>query len=124
MVAFWREEGVSDRLVFRIPGKAPALYLIETNGAGERQFHYWRRNTPAKEWLRRLLASGGADELNEADIIYISGISLAILSRADRRTAVQLLQSLKTNIAFDPNIRPALWESVVRNDPERAKGCA
>ena len=112
MVESWRGEGISDRLVFRLPGRRPALYLIETNAKGDRKFHYWRGETPAKEWLRLLLAAGGAEVLNKADLVYISGISLAILSPADRKAAIQLLGSLKTKLAFDPNIRPALWESV------------
>ena len=112
MVETWREEGISDRLVYRIPGQRPALYLIETNEKGDRKFHYWRSETPAKEWLRLLLAAGGADILNKARLVYISGISLAILSYADRQAAVALLGSLKTRVAFDPNIRPALWKSM------------
>jgi 2-dehydro-3-deoxygluconokinase len=112
MVATWRSEGISDRLTFRIPGERPALYLIETNAKGDRKFHYWRSETPAKEWLRLLLAAGGTEVLNKADLIYVSGISLAILSHADRQAAVQLLGTLKTKVAFDPNIRPALWKSM------------
>jgi 2-dehydro-3-deoxygluconokinase len=112
MVETWASEGISDRLVFRIPGQRPALYLIETNEKGDRKFHYWRSETPAKEWLRLLLAAGGADVLNKARLVYVSGISLAILSYADRQAAIQLLGSLKTRVAFDPNIRPALWKSM------------
>jgi 2-dehydro-3-deoxygluconokinase len=112
MVATWRSEGISDRLTFRIPGERPALYLIETNAKGDRKFHYWRSETPAKEWLRLLLAAGGADVLNKADLVYVSGISLAILSYADRQAAIELLGMLKTRVAFDPNIRPALWKSM------------
>ena len=112
MVETWTTEGNSDRLVFRIPGQRPALYLIETNEKGDRKFHYWRSETPAKEWLRLLLAAGGADVLNKARLVYVSGISLAILSYADRQAAIQLLGSLKTRVAFDPNIRPALWKSM------------
>jgi 2-dehydro-3-deoxygluconokinase len=112
MVATWRSEGISDRLVFRIPGERPALYLIETNAKGDRKFHYWRGETPAKEWLRLLLAAGGAAVLDKADLIYVSGISLAILSYADRQAAIELLSTLKTKVAFDPNIRPALWKSM------------
>ena len=48
MVGTWRSEGISDRLVFRIPGERPALYLIETNAKGDRKFHYWRSETPAR----------------------------------------------------------------------------
>jgi 2-dehydro-3-deoxygluconokinase len=112
MIETWRSEGISDRLTFRIPGERPALYLIETNAKGDRKFHYWRSETPAKEWLRLLLAAGGADVLNKSDLIYVSGISLAILSYADRQAAIELLGSLKTRVAFDPNIRPALWKSM------------
>jgi 2-dehydro-3-deoxygluconokinase len=112
MVETWRAEGLSDRLVFRIPGQRPALYLIETNEKGDRKFHYWRSETPAKEWLRLLLAAGGASVLDSADLVYVSGISLAILSYADRQAAIELLGTVKTKIAFDPNIRPALWKSM------------
>jgi 2-dehydro-3-deoxygluconokinase len=112
MVETWRSEGISDRLTFRIPGERPALYLIETNAKGDRKFHYWRSETPAKEWLRLLLAAGGAELLNKSDLVYVSGISLAILSYADRQAAVELLDRLKTKVAFDPNIRPALWKSM------------
>ncbi|OJT97168.1 MAG: hypothetical protein BGN82_02495 [Alphaproteobacteria bacterium 65-7] len=112
MVETWRAAGISDRLVFRIPGERPALYLIETNARGDRKFHYWRSETPAKEWLRLLMARGGAQVLDQANLVYVSGISLAILSHADRLAAVQLLGSLKTKVAFDPNIRPALWKSM------------
>jgi 2-dehydro-3-deoxygluconokinase len=112
MVETWRGEGISDRLTFRIPGERPALYLIETNAKGDRKFHYWRSETPAKEWLRLLLAAGGAELLNKSDLVYVSGISLAILSYADRQAAVELLGTLKTKVAFDPNIRPALWKSM------------
>ncbi|MCP5412283.1 MAG: sugar kinase [Alphaproteobacteria bacterium] len=112
MIETWRAEGISDRLTFRIPGARPALYLIETNEKGDRKFHYWRSETPAKQWLRQLLAAGGADLLDPADLVYVSGISLAILNHADRQAAIELLGSLKTRVAFDPNIRPALWKSM------------
>jgi 2-dehydro-3-deoxygluconokinase len=50
--------------------------------------------------------------LDSADLVYVSGISLAILSYADRQAAIELLATVKTKIAFDPNIRPALWKSM------------
>lgn len=112
MVASWREEGLSAQWVFRIPGARPALYLIETNAAGERRFHYWRGESPARQWLRQLVQAGGVEVLAEADLVYVSGISLAILNHADREAAISLLKSLKTTLAFDPNVRPALWNSM------------
>jgi 2-dehydro-3-deoxygluconokinase len=98
--------------VYRIPGGQPALYLIETDAAGERRFHYWRGESPAKRWLGQLLAAGGAEVLNHAELVYLSGISLAILNPADRAAAIRLLQSLNTRLAFDPNVRPSLWPSL------------
>jgi 2-dehydro-3-deoxygluconokinase len=112
MVDSWRQEGLSDRLVFRIPGTRPALYLIETNAAGERRFHYWRAESPARQWLQQLVGVGGVERLNGADLVYISGISLAILNSADRAMAIHLLRSLKPKLAFDPNVRPSLWKSM------------
>src|SRR6478735_6203131 len=57
-------------------------------------------------------AAGGAALLNKSDLVYVSGISLAILSYADRQAAIELLGSVTTKVAFDPNIRPALWKSM------------
>ncbi len=47
-------------------------------------------------------------------MVYLSGISLAILPREDRSKLIALLSKLRdqgTVIAFDSNYRPALWES-------------
>ena len=111
MHAAWRDESISDRLDFTIPGMRPALYLIETDAKGDRRFHYWRAESPARQWLRQLVQNGGVAALDEADLIYVSGISLAILSELDRKEAIGLLGTLKTKIAFDPNVRLALWPS-------------
>jgi 2-dehydro-3-deoxygluconokinase len=112
MVEFCRAEGVSDRYIFRVPGSRPALYLIETDASGDRTFHYWRNGTPAKQWLKKLIEAGGSRVLNAVDLVYLSGISLAILSEHDRRQAIEMLAAVTAKVAFDPNVRPALWESL------------
>jgi 2-dehydro-3-deoxygluconokinase len=109
----WQMEGIDDSLAFTISGATPGLYLIETDHAGERSFHYWRRDSAARRWLPLLLAAGESC-LAGADIVYISGIALAILSAEDRAAATALLQRLRGRvgrIAFDPNVRVSLWES-------------
>jgi 2-dehydro-3-deoxygluconokinase len=110
MRAAWRAEGVEDEAAFTDPDRAPGLYLIELDPAGERRFHYWRSASAARQWMQRLRA-GGADPLSEADLLYLSGISLAILPDEEREQALLLMKSLhgRVKIAFDPNIRPALW---------------
>jgi 2-dehydro-3-deoxygluconokinase len=105
-------EGLDDRLAFVVPGRSPGLYMIELDARGERSFHYWRQASAARLWLAALRAQGGADLLAGADLVYVSGISLAILEPQERTEAVALLASLRGRvgrIAFDPNVRPKLW---------------
>jgi 2-dehydro-3-deoxygluconokinase len=109
----WNEQGLDDELAFSVEGGSAGLYLIETDAFGERSFHYWRRHSAATRWLA-LLETRGDSVLRGADIVYFSGISLAILEPRQRAAAIDLLQRLRTHvgrIAFDPNVRPRLWES-------------
>ncbi len=117
----WLDDGVLDDLAFTDPARHPALYLIETDANGERRFHYWRSESAARGWLSALQANGGAARLAGADLIYLSGISLAILPTGQLDQAVDLLRGLSeagTRIAFDPNLRPVLWPTL-----EAARHC-
>jgi 2-dehydro-3-deoxygluconokinase len=109
----WRAEGIDDVLGFTVNGGSPGLYLIENDARGERRFHYWRSNSAARRWLA-LLRDQDESVLWGADVVYLSGISLAILSPAERAGAIELLRRLRSRvgrIAFDPNVRLALWET-------------
>ena len=111
MRAAWRAESIEARWAFRVPGGTPGLYIIETDSAGERRFHYWRKESAARRWWA-LLAEHGEATLGGADVLYLSGISLAILPPEDRTRALVRLESLRERvglIAFDPNVRPDLW---------------
>lgn len=115
MRAAWAAEGLSDRFAFTVPGATPGLYMIELDGAGDRSFLYWRSASAARGWLRELAAAGGSDALAGLDLVYLSGVSLAILSPADRRAALDLMAALKGRVgrlAFDPNVRPRLWSDL------------
>jgi 2-dehydro-3-deoxygluconokinase len=113
MRAAWAAEGVKDDLAFVDPVRRPALYLIETDAAGERRFHYWRSESAARGWFKALEAAGGAAVLEGSDLVYVSGISLAILPEDDRKAAIALLAERPQGVrlAYDPNLRPALWSS-------------
>lgn len=111
MRAAWRSEGVEDDIAFTDANRAPGLYLIELDALGERRFHYWRSNSAARQWMQRLRAGGG-DPLSGADLVYLSGISLAILPPEEREQALLLMRWLHGRVgavAFDPNVRPSLW---------------
>jgi 2-dehydro-3-deoxygluconokinase len=110
----WADQGVGDALAFADPARRPAIYLIETDPLGDRHFHYWRGESAARGWLKALVAAGGAKALAGADLIYVSGISLAILTPEDRAVAIALLGELVATvlIAYDPNLRTVLWPSL------------
>jgi 2-dehydro-3-deoxygluconokinase len=115
MRASWRAESIDDDLAFTVEGAVPGLYLITVDGVGERSFTYWRSASPARRWLELLMREGGAERLAGADLVYLSGISLAILPDGQRAAALKLLSELSRRgcrIAFDPNYRSALWPSV------------
>lgn len=108
----WAAQGVGDAFATVDPSRRPGLYMIELDARGDRSFQYWRGESAAKGWARSLadLASGAS--LDGAALIYLSGISLAILSPEDRELALAALKGLKGRvgrIAFDPNLRAALW---------------
>jgi 2-dehydro-3-deoxygluconokinase len=113
MRRMWNAQGIDDALAFSVAGGSAGLYLIETDAFGERSFQYWRNHSAAKRWLA-LLQARGESILRGADIVYISGIALAILNPDERAAAAELLRRVRTHvgrIAFDPNVRLRLWQS-------------
>jgi len=117
MVSFIAAAGIGTRSMRRIAGKRPGLYLIHQE-KGDRKFTYWRDSSAA-----RLLADDRPvldAALKGADLVYFSGITMAILEpRARGRilSAVIAAREAGALVAFDPNIRPALWtsDSVMRS---------
>jgi 2-dehydro-3-deoxygluconokinase len=104
----WRAVGIDDTLSPAIPGLLPGLYAIETDAAGERRFSYWRGQSAARRWLAELDPA----RLAGADLLFLTGVSLAILSPGERAGALAFIDRLGARaLAFDPNIRPALWEN-------------
>lgn len=111
LLAFLTEHGIGSRFVQKIPDRNIGLYLISLAN-GERSFTYWRNNSAARllsadeQHLAHAFASAGA--------IYISGITLAILSPEHREILLHQLRQMKrqgATIAFDSNTRPKLWPS-------------
>ena len=111
MIAFMEENGLVTRYISRDPERSIGLYSIELH-EGERSFAYWRGQSAA----RRLADDPEALEaaVGAADVIHYSGITLAILPPAGRVRLIDAVTRARTRGAltsFDPNIRPALWES-------------
>lgn len=100
--------GIEGDRLFSHPTRTLGLYMIALKD-GERSFTYWRDTSAARtlaEDPKRL-----TEALAGSDIIHLSGISVAILSQADRDQLHAALRALAKDvtICFDPNLRPRLW---------------
>lgn len=109
MRAFIADSGVGVDHVQVMPQHTVGLYLISLDN-GERSFFYWRGQSAAG----RLADSPASvrQAMEQADVIYFSGITLAILAPDARQTLLDALAESRAQgktIAFDPNLRPCLW---------------
>ncbi|MBR9728923.1 sugar kinase [Shewanella intestini] len=116
MLKIWQQEGIDTQHVQIMDNKLPGLYAIEVDETGERSFHYWRNDAAAKFWLEQassqLLAT-----LSQFDVLYLSGISLAILTEQSRAVLFDVLKQCKANggkVVFDNNYRPRLWRDAAQ----------
>ena len=103
------EEGIGTSAIEVQPGGTPGLYAITTTDAGERSFTYWRDQSAA----RGVFQTGGTPDfsvLEGYDLIYLSGISVAILPSDVRGALLAYLTDRDISFAFDSNYRPRLWE--------------
>lgn len=119
MVAFMETQRIDTGAILRCAGRAPGLYMIEQRD-GDRHFTYWRQNSAARSLANDETAL--ADAVRGRDLVFFSGITLAILTPADRDRLLSTLETCETTLAFDPNIRPALWSCAeeMRDAVERA----
>jgi len=86
------------------------IYAVATDATGERSFSYWRKDSAARGLFSELPIT-----LPSTRIIYLSGITLAILPQPVREALIKKLGEISASgeslVAFDSNYRPALWES-------------
>lgn len=112
MAAAWAREGIGLGRVRRLPGRMPGLYIIRTDAAGERSFHYWRDQAAARDLFAEPGAAGTRAALAAYDLVYLSGISLSLYGEAGRAALSETLEDLRARggrVAFDTNYRPRGW---------------
>ena len=112
MVSFIASHGIETSHIIRHNDSTLGLYMI-TLDEGERSFTYWRGQSAARKLAadRNRLRSALAD----ADLIFLSGITLAILDEAAREILLSEIKNRRTDgatVAFDSNIRPKMWASI------------
>ena len=111
LMALAKSENLYLDAIARDSQKNIGIYSVTTDAHGERSFHYWRNDSAARTLFT---VEETALFLPAAKIIYLSGISLAILTPAARERLFAALDDQRHKngslIAFDSNYRPTLWE--------------
>ena len=111
----WADEGLGLGRVQRLPGRLPGLYCIQTDANGERKFLYWRNEAAVRDCFTTPAAEPILAALPGYDLVYFSGITLAVLGEIGRERLLQALAETRrrgAKVVFDNNYRPRLWTSV------------
>jgi 2-dehydro-3-deoxygluconokinase len=113
IVALALAERLEANLILRVPGRLPALSLVEHGRSGQRVSHVWGDGAPARDlfelpdWMRI------AQSLLAARLIYFSGITLSLYSNNGLGrlfAALEVARQQGARVAFDGNFRPAGWK--------------
>jgi 2-dehydro-3-deoxygluconokinase len=111
----WAQERIGLSKVQRLPGRLPGLYCIQTDAHGERRFLYWRNEAAVRDCFTTPAAASILAALPDYDVLYFSGITLAVLGEQGRARLLSVLVEARARgarVAFDNNYRPRLWDSV------------
>lgn len=93
-------------------GMMPGLYAIDTDADGERSFSYWRSASAART-LFTAPCDVELEKLNYFDLVFLSGITMAILPpniRSEVLAWANRYRAAGGTLAYDSNYRPHLWE--------------
>ena len=115
MCKHWAEEGLGLGMVQRLLGRLPGLYCIQTDANGERKFLYWRNEAAVRDCFTTPAAEPILAALPTYDVVYFSGITLAVLGVQGREKLLETLIEARqrdARIVFDNNYRPRLWASI------------
>ncbi|RPE71675.1 2-keto-3-deoxygluconate kinase [Pacificibacter maritimus] len=111
LMGFLADANIKTDTITPVSDRTVGLYMIELDN-GERSFSYWRDTSAAK------LLAADPDLLDRAftgdQILLFSGITLAILSPEHRQNLLESLAKARaagSQVVFDTNIRPRLWEN-------------
>lgn len=108
LLSFMEKESLSSEFVQRSNQETIGLYSVSTDSAGERSFRYRRNQSAARKLFQKEVGSEfGA--LASFDAIYLSAITLAILSGDIREKFINWLAQFRQFknglVIFDSNYR-------------------
>ncbi|WP_439133304.1 sugar kinase [Pseudomaricurvus sp.] len=107
--------GVSPDLIERDSEHQAGLYLISNAPDGERSFSYWRNDSAAKHlFSTRSNLDAMLDKLQSIENIYLSGITLSLMSTDARELFYDWVSGYRQSggkVIYDNNYRARLWAS-------------
>ncbi|MGJ8682366.1 sugar kinase, partial [Paraglaciecola sp.] len=89
------------------------IYSIATDEAGERSFYYWRKGSAATQFVELFKEFQKHNRIDTPEMVFFSGLTLGILSDESKSGFLDMLREYKelgSQIAFDPNYRPKMWQ--------------
>jgi len=103
----WNFEGIDYTNVEVSPNEETGIYFVTHDESGHK-FSYRRSNSAASKYHASNLPQ---NIITSSSVFYASGINLAISESMKEATlvAMKLAKDDSTTVAFDPNLRPALW---------------
>ncbi len=116
MLNAWQAEKVGTALILQVANRVPGLYAIQTYAGGEREFYYWRNESPARELFELKQNSQLLDKLMTFDYLYLSGITLSLYSAEVLERLWEFFAEYKARggkLVFDSNYRPRNWPDAV-----------
>lgn len=113
------KDGVETTYLYETENIPTTLAIVNVDDSGERSFSFYRdpgadTRLSAEEAIRFLAADGGDGEPSEElpAILHFGSLSLtAEPSRSAAFKAVQKARGAGIKVSYDPNYRPALWDS-------------
>ena len=103
----WKQEGVETNYVAVMPRQETGLYFVFHDDDGH-HFVYRRKGSAAS----RITADDVPETaISQTQILYSSGIGLGVSATLRKATfhAVEIANQHDVQVAFDPNLRTALW---------------
>ncbi len=99
-----------------VAGKTLGSYWINTDTQGERSFAYQRSDSAVRSYFAQSAPTALEQALatHQLDMLYVSGISLAVLPEAGRQRLYRAITDFVGRggmLVYDNNFRPLLWDS-------------
>lgn len=115
MLEAWQLQGIDTQYISISSDRLPGLYISKTDPSGERSFNYWRNESAARDLFQSDRFPTMLQILTAPECLYFSGVSLAIMSEANRKCLLnyaKLWAESGCQVIFDSNYREQLWSSI------------